>query len=209
MSKSLTGGVLNRINELYRCNSKANSVPIMELIRKHKPKQRDELVSLITAHTTTGKLHNCKCGVKSAGTIETFGDNLYKANLDYFKDEPEKAKTLDECVQFMYNLFVVQSLKGDMMEDKAFKALKDNDIRMATEDEDFKLGVDLVIKKGDKFCGVQVKPESYKNLPSNSSVALINRQKNEKFGAPVFYLYYNIENNFTNLDAVKAHIANL
>ena len=206
MKKSLTGGVLNRINEMYRCNSKKNSVAIMNLIRYHKPKQRAELVALIEAHTSTGVHANCACGSRSAGTIKDFGMNLFKANLRYFveKEPMGEVKTLEECETFMYNLFVVQSLKGNLMEDKAAEQLNkrmDNfSAEQADEESDFKYGVDLFIrnKEGDIVCGIQVKPISYMHIPDNHTVKIVNDKKTSSWSYPVYYLYYDLEGNWKN-----------
>jgi hypothetical protein len=185
----------------------------MDLIRQHNPVNRDHLVALIASHQLGEKDESCKCGCRSAGTIEDFGANLYKANLDFFKDKPEQAKTLQECTTFMYNLFVVQSLKGNLMEDKALSILKAQkyNVRNATDIEDFQMGVDIVIIEDNKdICGIQVKPVSYGRLPHHSDVVQVNLKKNKKFGKEVIYMYYDLDNNFVNTDEVilklKKHI---
>ena len=198
--ESLTGGPLNKINESYYCNAKNRSVPVMTLIRYHKPKTRDELVALISSHQRNEVHGQCPCGARSQGTLEDFGQNLYEANLKAYAIAPEKAFSLEACKLFMYNLFVVQSLKGDLMEDKALAHLKKNhNVRIATEEEDFKMGVDIVFTiLGEIEAGVQVKPASYAEMNVNNPVVQINKAKNQLFGKPVFYLYYNLDGNFVN-----------
>jgi hypothetical protein len=217
-----TGGELNTINEKYRCNSKSKSVPVMQLIREHKPNTNDELVALIKTHTKDGIHNNCKCGCKSAGTIKDFGKNLYNANVKHFCElgDCSAAKSLEECELFMYTLFVTNSLKGNNMENKALKELNKtgliyHKIEIASEDCDFKYGVDLVAidKNGDEVCGIQVKPISYKMLPQDHQVRAINNKKNEDYGKPVFYLYYDATLVFTNIketiESINKHIESL
>ena len=205
-----TGGILNVINERYKCNSKNNSVPVMQLIRYHSPKTNDHLVNLIASHTVNGKHNNCQCGCKSQGTIEDFGMNLYNANLKYFNSigKPNEAKSLEECELFMYTLFVTYSLKGNNMEAKALNDLKkmlpsDFTIEFGSEKYDFKYGVDLVITKDNmELCGVQVKPISYKNIPDSHDVKKANMKKNMLYGKPVYYIYYDIDLEFINTNDI-------
>jgi len=42
-----TGGPLNELNGKMGISAADKSVPVMKLIRKHKPKSREELVQLI------------------------------------------------------------------------------------------------------------------------------------------------------------------
>lgn len=108
---SLTGGELNILNGKYGISAPDKSIPVMKLIKEHKPKSKEELVTLIKNHY----LYRCDCGIKSKGTIEDFGRNLYVSQLS----EWGKYKhSLEECINWEYNLFVVQSLKGNTMEKK-------------------------------------------------------------------------------------------
>ena len=66
---SLTGGELNILNGKYGVSAPNKSVPVMALIREHKPKSHEELYRLIDEHSK----RNCKCGIKSQGTVENFG----------------------------------------------------------------------------------------------------------------------------------------
>ncbi len=51
------------------------SVPVMKLIRAHKPKSHEELVKLIDSHSK----EKCSCGIISTGSVENFGKNLFNA----------------------------------------------------------------------------------------------------------------------------------
>lgn len=201
-----TSGILNLINEEYKCSTKNNSVPVMQLIRHHKPQTNAHLVRLIAAHTSNGAYRNCECGCKSQGTVEDFGKNLYHANLNYFNGigKANEAKSLEECELFMHTLFVTNSLKGNNMENKALIELKKMlplgyTVEIASVYHDFQYGVDLIIKKDNvELCGVQVKPISYKNIPDTHEVKEINKKKNKLYRKPVFYIYYDKDLEFTN-----------
>jgi len=109
----LTGGELNILNGGKRgISAPDKSVPIMKLIKVHKPKSKEELVTLIKEHF----IKKCECGIVSKGTIEDFGQNLYDAQLPMWG---EHKYTLQECITWEYHLFVTQSLKGDLIENKA------------------------------------------------------------------------------------------
>lgn len=217
-----TGGILNRINELYKCNSKYRSVPVMSLIRSHNPKNNDELVFLISSHQKGHRHENCECKCKSAGTLKDFGKNLYDAQLDYFSKmgQAEKDKynfnepySLEHCEMFMYTLFISCSLKGDKSETRAVNKLNASGelyhkVEIAPELLDFKYGVDIVAKDkhGKDVCGIQVKPESYMKLSENHPAVMVNLNKNKAWGKPVIYLYYNMKMEFLNFKDVVREV---
>lgn len=211
-----TGGILNVISERYNCIRKNNSVPVMQLIRYHKPKTNDHLVNLIASHTEKGNHSQCECGCKSKGTLEDFGMNLYNANLKYFDSigNPDGAKSLEECELFMYTLFITNSLKGNNMESKALKLIQDKMesnciIELATEKYDFKYGVDLICKRDDiEICGIQVKPISYLHIPESHEVKFLTKHKNSLYGKPVHYIYYDTNLEFINVDEIVNLINN-
>src|SRR5574343_980109 len=170
-----TEGILNKINERYGCNKKAKTIAVQQLIRFHKPKHAKELEALIDLHQEDKKLANCECGCKSKGTVESFAGNLYDAYLKYQAevDNSVEYKDLNDCLVFMKHLFVFNSIKGNMMEEKVVKMLneefKNNDLyqvdfKMASELADFKHAIDIsAVIDGEEVFGVQVKPLSYKH----------------------------------------------
>ncbi len=182
-----------------RVSSVRNSLPVMKLINIHKPKSKGELVDLIEYHY----YNDCSCGIKSKGTVEDFGRNLYDAQLKYWG---EYKFSLEECVQWEYDLFVTNSLKGAYMEDKAEEILNESlpfgfsvsDVDNVT---DVNYRVDLEIRYGnDVVCGVQVKPLSYVNMEYR--VKETNILLNSKYPYEVQYLYYNDDEEFVNIDEV-------
>jgi len=193
-----TGGELNRLNGKYGISAPHRSVPVMKLIRKYRPKSKDELYQLIRFHYE----NDCTCGIKSQGTVEDFGRNLYQAQ---FKEWGYAKYSLKTCIQWEYDLFVTQSLKGDLVEQKALRKLQeklpDFQIREAEGFVDEELRIDLIISKNNvEVCGIQVKPSSFKKM--RKGVIDFNHHANTKWGKPVFYLFYDDKEAFTNFDQI-------
>ena len=174
----------------------------MKLIKNHKPKSKDELYGLIKYHYE----NDCHCGVKSQGTVEDFGKNLFEAQQKAWK---KYKYSLQECIQWEYDLFVVQSLKGTLIEDNAQSKLSQSlpniTIEQAEGFVDEELRIDLVVSSsGTETCGIQVKPTTFNLM--RQGVITFNKNANAKWGKPVFYLYYDENERFTNLDEVVEKI---
>lgn len=202
-----TGGPLNKLNGDKGISAPKNSVPVSALVKKHNPKSAAELEQLIADHVGGG----CECGIVSKGTVEDFGRNLYEAQQEYWG---EYRFTLDECIQWEYDLFVLQMLKGSSMEDKCKKTLSKklgNEYKFKDTSNyvDEELRVDLeVIQLGELIAGIQVKPISFENVRRN--VQVYNRAANEKYGEKVLYAKYQYDSEeFKNLDNVVQEIRNL
>jgi hypothetical protein len=200
-----TGGELNKLNGDYGISAPYKSVPVMKLIKNHRPKSKEELYQLIKTHFEK----DCSCGVKSQGTVEDFGKNLYEAQIKAW----QKYKyTLQECIQWEYDLFVVQSLKGTLIENKAKqnlqKELSNFIINEAEGFVDEELRVDLIILHNNiEICGIQVKPLTFNLM--REGVITFNKIANAKWGKPVFYLFYDNKENFTNIDEIITNIKKL
>jgi hypothetical protein len=199
-----TGGELNRLNGKYGISAPHRSVPVMKLVRAHQPKSRDELHQLIQYHAE----NHCPCGVKSCGTVEDFGRRLYEAQQ---QEWGEYRFTLQQCVQWEYDLFVVQSLKGTAVEEKALIFFQKNlacvglAAAKAEGYVDEELRVDLLIEKGQiALCGIQVKPLTFNKM--RQGVIHFNKAANAKWGKPVFYLFYDENEALVNLDEVVSAI---
>lgn len=200
-----TGGELNKLNGDYGISAPFKSVPVMKLIKVHRPKSKDELYELIKLHYET----NCECGVKSQGTVEDFGRNLYEAQQQAWG---QYKYSLQQCIQWEYDLFVIQSLKGTLIENKALKefsaALKDYSIAEAEGFVDEELRIDLIISKnGNEIAGIQVKPHTFNMM--REGVISFNKAANAKWGKQVFYLFYNDQEQFTNFADVVEQIKKL
>lgn len=191
-----TGGPLNFLNENAGTNSRGKSVPVMALVSHHRPATEEELEGLIEQHSRD----RCICRVRSHGSVADFGKNLYEAQLTctaYKERFPLQRKyTLDECYEFMRNLFCVAPLRGLRQEEKSIAVIrdalsshKDMVITLATRREDFDFAVDYIVQCGDRKLGVQVKPESFFDKTDCVEKTKI---KHEHFGHPVhFHTYSN------------------
>ena len=200
-----TGGELNQLNGDYGISAPNKSVPVMKLIKIHSPKSKDELYEQIKFHFE----NECSCGVKSQGTVEDFGKNLFNAQQAAWG---KKKYSLQECIQWEYDLFVVQSLKGKLVEEKAIELLREklNDYKISEADGfvDEELRVDLIVTKNEsEVYGIQVKPSTFKLM--RAGVIIFNMQANSKWGKRVFYLYYNDKEDFSNLNEIAEEIKKL
>ena len=197
-----TGGELNKLNGDYGISAPHKSVPVMKLVRVHKPKSKDELCELIKYHYE----NDCSCGIKSRGTVEDFGANLYEAQIRAWG---KHKYSLQDCMQWEYDLFVIQSLKGILIESKAKKVLQKSCSKFQiTEAEgylDEELRVDLLIKRNNKeIGGIQVKPLTFNWM--REGVISFNKDANLKWGKPVFYLFYDSNERFVNLNEVVENL---
>lgn len=194
-----TGGELNELNGKMGISAPFKSVPVMKIIKFHQPKSKDALVQLIEYH----KINNCECGAKSTGTVREFGERLFESQLKYWG---KYKYTLEQCIQWEYDLFVVQSLKGGNIEKDAIiklkKALVNNIIEEAEGYLDDELRVDIVVYDLSKniIGGIQVKPNTFRNM--RSEVIFMQEKQNNKWGYPVWMLYYNRDESYENLEVI-------
>ncbi|GBC63847.1 hypothetical protein DENIS_4846 [Desulfonema ishimotonii] len=197
-----TGGELNWLNGRYGISAPANSVPVMKLIRTHCPKTRSELCELIGWHYRTV----CPCGIRSRGTVADFGKNLYDAQMRAWG---RYRYSLRDCIQWEYDLFVSQSLKGRALENSAMTQLRAalphlifTEARGYLDEE---LRIDILIQQENRILGgVQVKPRSFNHM--RQGVIHRNHAANRKLGRPVIYLFYDNAERFVNLPEALAAI---
>ena len=205
MKKSLTGGELNLLNGQAGISAPNRSVAVMKLIRVHKPKSKAELEEMIKSHYES----TCECGVVSQGTVQDFGKNLYDSQQKFWN---ENKYSLQECIQWEYDLFITQSLKGNIIESKARDKLAglfpQAEIKEAEGYIDEDLRVDLIVELDDcPVCGIQVKPDTFNKMRGN--VITFNKVANEKWGNPVYYLFYDDNERFINIEQVALNILEL
>lgn len=205
--KAYTGGPLNKLNGQAGISAPHNSVSVSGLVKAHKPKSTEELEKLIADHVGV----KCSCGIVSKGTIQDFGRNLYEAQRQYWG---EYRFSLQECTQWEYDLFILQMLKGNLMEDKCkekIQKLLNNDLIISDASKyiDEELRVDLEISKmSTPIAGIQVKPSSYHNVRQN--IQSFNANANEKYGKPVFYVFYDYESeDLINVEQIASEIKEL
>lgn len=154
----------------------------MRLIRTHRPGTATELAGLIARHAR----EICPCGLVSKGSVHDFGQRLLEAQFRYWG---EARFSLEECVQWEYDLFVIQSMKGSRMEVEAARtltaALGPPFLVQHTDScTDCELRVDLeVLRSTSRIAGVQVKPSSFQFV--RPSVVEEQRRRQRSFGAPI------------------------
>ena len=193
-----TGGELNLLNGKMGISAPYKSVPVMKLIKTHSPKSKSELVELIDFHHK----NKCECGIISTGSVEDFGRNLYESQLKFWG----KFKyTLEECIKWEYDLFVVQSLKGGIIEKKALtdlsNKLKEYEVEEAIGYLDEDLRIDIIIKSQKKeVAGIQVKPLTFNMM--RDEVLYFQKNANKKWGKPVFILYYDNNSQYINFEEI-------
>lgn len=200
-----TGGPLNELNGKMGISAPNRSVPVMKLIKTHQPKSKDELVELIRYHHE----NDCSCGIKSQGTVTDFGNNLYESQLKYWG---KYRFTLQQCIQWEYDLFVVQSLKGGIIEKRAIRELTqllpEFNVTEAVGYLDEELRIDILLQKnGEARAGIQVKPVTFKYM--RAEVINFNRIANQKWNHPVFYLYYDESGELQHISELIEELKNL
>lgn len=191
---TFTGGPLNLLNGKMGISAPYRSVPVMKLIRFHKPKSKKELEDLISVHAS----RQCECGIVSQGSIVTFGENLYKAQLTYWGEYRFSKK---ECIQWEYDLFITQSLKGGLMEKKAMgiliALLPEFIFNEAEGYIDEELRIDITVGTMERLiAGIQIKPLTFMKM--RPAVITFSEKANKKWGNPVYYFYYDNNEEFIN-----------
>jgi hypothetical protein len=199
---------LNYLNGQAGTSAPFKSVPVMKLISLEKPQSRQELVYLIESYHT-----NPRNGIKSMGNLKDFARNLYEAQPQYFN---EYRYTLEQCTDWMFDLFINRSLRGYVMEEKALETLQhelgsEYTVELAKGYLDEELRIDLLIYKGeDVICGVQVKPSSFKRM--RESVKEMQSALSSKYHKDVLMYYYkhsSFMNNFLNTDSIVSKIKSI
>jgi len=187
-----TGGPLNYINEIYGLNKPELSVPIMKLVHCHKPLSEQTLHALLKDHMHTG-CNLCRCRVLYGG-VAGWSERLYDIAKPSYPTVTRK-----ECDNFVYDLFIRAPLRGRMMEEQALDDLTNSlphyRFRFADDKTDIQFAVDIECLRDHKvIAGVQVKPLSFLKQPAAVEV---NHMKNDRWGLPVYYLYYDKNGLFT------------
>ena len=201
-----TGGELNILNGKMGISNPKTSVPVMKLIKEHNPKSKEALVQLIEYH----KVNKCSCGIISTGTVKEFGERLYESQKLYWG---QYKFTLQQCIQWEYDLFVVQSLKGGIIEKTAFELLQKSLNNFIIEEAkgylDDELRIDLVVYDLKKVIlgGIQIKPKTFNSM--RPEVLFMQKKQNLKWGYPVWFLFYNKDETFVDLEHLIDTIASL
>jgi hypothetical protein len=144
-----TGGALNGIVSRFGLNNPKRTVPVMKLIKAHKPVSFQELRNLINLHSEV----DCICKIKSKGTVEDFGKKLYETQKQHL--HIDKQFTLEQCITWMDDLFVYNSLKGETKELEAIRLLAEKfptlKFERASGVLDEKIRIDIVASDDNKI----------------------------------------------------------
>ncbi|MGD1847518.1 MAG: hypothetical protein ACFB10_19185 [Salibacteraceae bacterium] len=202
---SLTGGDLNALNGRFGISAPHRSVPIMQLIRVHRPRSKAELEALVAYHAH----HTCSCGIVSRGTIQDFGKALYEAQ---HKAWGTYRYSLEHCIQWEYHLFITQSWKGSAQERNLLQQLRLSlpefqfDYSAAELDAEYR--IDLTINKKDRLLGgIQVKPESFQHM--RPSVIEYQKRQHRKWELPVLAAVYQEDGRWLDFQGLVARIKQL
>lgn len=182
----------------YELNQKKRTVSIMELVNAHQPKTEVELVRLLKDHVVP--CSQC-CTQVFNGGLPGWAQALYAAAID-----ARHPHSLQQCQEFIYDLFVRGPLRGRETEVAALALLRKCGWANITFQEsaahiDARYAVDIImVRHGMPVAGVQVKPTSYKG--QRREVHDRDIAKNHQWGLPVVYLYYTRTGGWENIQSV-------
>ena len=122
-------------------------------------------------------------------TLEEIAENMWgKSTINF-----------NSCFSFVKDLFLIKTLHGFNMENKALHWLRQSDKRftwdLSTEELDNKFNVDVIGVNEEETIYIQVKPESYKY--TDSKTKKINESKEKSLDHKIHFLYYDYLNNFS------------
>lgn len=124
---------------------------------------------------------------------------MAKVAYDKHSEYTNKNYTYEELYNWIYDLYVVKTLRGCDMEERLLNLLKHKrpsyDWSEADDTLDVGSNVDIVGVNGDDRIYIQVKPESYKNALDKAKE--INKYKEDTLNAKLHYAYYNSSNEWS------------
>lgn len=147
--------------------------------------------------------------------VKQIGRELYQSVL---KTGNKGNLTKNECIYIAFYRILCETWNGIMVREKNSKKLIEeyfmrNSIQIHLVDTfaefDDEYAVDFEFyKDGQIYCGIQVKPTSYRaNKDYLIKAKQINKTKNEKyylkFNRPIFYIYSNENGEISNIETLK------
>lgn len=187
-----TAHALNVVFNRYRLNSIHHTVSVSQVVRDAA--SEDDLGSRIERALKD----NPYCVATVLGSeipINGLRDLacflLALANLDGHD------VAIGDAEWFVRKVFVHDTWTGHQREIDYLRVvlLEHPDARLATAEEDARFAVDIIVP--GRF-GIQLKPESYRRFNMQDA---LNREKNERLGLPVRYVYYDGFGGYTSDDA--------
>lgn len=215
-----TGGPLNDLNERCMCNAMHKTIPIMRLMRMHRPQSSDEVEGWIEHYANSKTSQDA---MRSTGTVRDFGATLHQCQ---FRDHAWRMKhgllldkdlfTLDECYAFMYNLFCVAPIQGAFIEDRARQSIQAGIQKQLKSNQNILVHVENASEETDRTHAVDLEVLVFRfsnsamlssfntgnfhtkvgiqvkpsSLSNRQSTIKMNQKKNRRYGYPVVYLFY-------------------
>lgn len=136
-----------------------------------------------------------------------FQESAMKLYTYLCENHKEKHYTHKNCMDCLMCFIFLKTWKGLQKEQEARLLFDDElwNVRLTTKEEDNKYAVDLVINyKNKDLWGIQVKPDTFKNMKEEISVNLEkNKIYKQKFGYSVMYVFYDENGDFDLEDIEK------
>jgi hypothetical protein len=180
---------LNCVFNDYKINAVRYSTRISGILRTQNISGSDDLARIVNERLKANMLSRVIIGDRSIKVDSLTQLSYVFMMCCYFAGFVASQM---ECYNYIYKVFVDDSWLGFIREKKCAELLKPEypTARLSDADEDTKYAVDIVVP--DKF-GVQLKPESYKRFNMQAD---LNKSKNDRYGLPVYYVYYNYKGDF-------------
>lgn len=203
--------VLNYACQLYQLSRPAKVGAVMALIRECQPNTFEEWESWYFDNAYTATKQPQKL---TKETLVELGERLY-AKITAFVipewEEAFKTLTLQDCIDYIYNLTINRTYDGYIREksvvnDGLAKIFPNVVFEESDPELDHAGDIDYVAKVGDKAFGIQVKP-----VTANANFggySLSERMKasfqsfTEQYGGKVF-IVYSLKGEIENKDVVK------
>ena len=199
-----TGGIKNKEFDKLYLGTIRNSFACVKLYEQYKPATvKDAILTISNIKAKKVKFDNVYV---NNDVFEVAYQFYYKTNYKY---------SYKECFDFCVGILIINSLKGQLMEDAAAYFLNEhlpNDIKVVKTPSAFdsKFAIDLllvktingVVFKENVICGIQVKPESYKHF-KHDELKKHNQKVNELLKFKTLYLHYSGSYNVVNKNLSK------
>lgn len=176
--------ILNSATNRFQLNFKKNVGAVSEAIRRCAPKNLEEWREYYFRN------------VRSKEHIEELARKLYVKITEVIASEVEDI-TEEDCIKYMFQLVIDRTYDGYTTEIHTvygqLQSLLGVNIEAAPDELDRLFNVDFLIKVGDKYIGLQIKPsfgvshipEIFKERNQQSATHL---KFTERYGGKVFYV---------------------
>lgn len=211
--------LLNYAMNRWGLNKAASVGKTSELIRRCAPKTHEDWVKFYFREAEQKKKDGCKI---SPEYLVELGERLYVKLSEVVSKELEEI-TLEECIDYVYNLVINRTFEGYQTEIKTVYGILEKrvgrPIKPAPDSWDRNLSVDFFIEvKDDIYIGIQIKPITGNTLNDYQWINM-HKQNHKKFTSKyhgkVFFVYSQKEGskkvivNSEVISEIKAEISRL